>query len=77
MSAVAHHGLVVDMKDVESYRRQAAVCREEANKACGPISAAGWLQLADDFEELAFKAQRLSRLLRYGLTAKDHSQGAL
>jgi hypothetical protein len=51
----------MDMKDVESYRRQAAVCREEANKACGPISAAGWLQLADDFDELAFKAQRLSR----------------
>jgi hypothetical protein len=51
----------MDMKDVESYRRQAAVCREEANKASGPISAAGWLQLADDFDELATNAQRLSR----------------
>ncbi|MGY2908978.1 hypothetical protein [Bradyrhizobium sp. URHC0002] len=41
----------MDMDDAEDSLKQAAVCREEANKALNLIEAASWLRLAEDFEK--------------------------
>jgi hypothetical protein len=49
-----------DEADVDRFRRQAMICREEAAKARQPEDAASWLRLADDFDKLA---QQLRRLL--------------
>ena len=43
----------MDIEDADRFLKQAAVCREEANKALDLIEAASWLQLADDFEKRA------------------------
>jgi hypothetical protein len=46
-------------EDAERFQRQAAVCREEADKAFTPAEAAKWLHLADDFDKLARRTQQL------------------
>ena len=50
----------MDIDDADRFRRQAEICREESNKACSPVDAASWLQLADDFEKLAERERLLS-----------------
>jgi hypothetical protein len=39
--------------DANRFLKQAAICREEADKAPDPIEAASWLRLAEDFEQRA------------------------
>jgi hypothetical protein len=54
----------MDMDDVERYRRQAAVCREEADNVFSSIEASNWLRLAREFEELARRVQLRSQRKR-------------
>ncbi|KRR21339.1 hypothetical protein CQ14_06730 [Bradyrhizobium lablabi] len=49
-----------DEADADRFRRQAMVCRQEAEKAGSPEDAASWLRLAEDFDE---RAQQLHRAL--------------
>jgi hypothetical protein len=51
--------------DADRFRRQAKVCRKEAEKAGSLVDAASWLRLAEDFDKLAERERERLRYKRH------------
>jgi hypothetical protein len=51
----------MSVSEVEKFKKQAEMCRKEAEKATGPADREAWMKLADDWSALALEKERRQR----------------